>query len=92
MHKGVGWKEDDEWDNTFPYYAELNKSKAIGLYWEQYHSTALEYCALFPDQFMLVPTSALNTTKGRLKILGFIGYDREAMLDGQFRANNIRPK
>lgn len=52
----------------------------------------MEYCALFPDQFMLVPTSALNTTKGRLKILEFIGYDREAMLDGRFRANNIRHK
>ncbi|MHB8404790.1 MAG: sulfotransferase [Gammaproteobacteria bacterium] len=92
MHKGVGWKEDAEWDNVFPYYAEPNKSKAIGLYWDYYHSTAMEYCALFPDQFMLVPTSALNTTKGRLKILGFIGYDREAMLDGRFRANNIRHK
>ena len=88
-HRGVGWAEDPEWDHAFPHYAEPDKAKALGLYWDQYHSTALEYCARFPDNFMLIPMAALNLTAGRLRILEFIGYDDPPVLEGQYRANEL---
>ncbi|MGH8282653.1 MAG: sulfotransferase [Gammaproteobacteria bacterium] len=86
-YKGVGWAEDPEWDHAFPDYAEPDKSKALGLYWDQYHCTASEYCALYPDNFILLPMTALNETNGRLKILKFIGYDGPGMFEGRFHAN-----
>ena len=86
-HEGDGWAQDPEWDPCYPHYAEQDKRKALGLYWDQYHSTAMEYCARFPDQFLLLPTAALNEVSGRRKLLEFIGYEVERAVDGQFRAN-----
>lgn len=89
-HGGIGWTEDPEWDPSFPHYAEPDKSRALGLYWDYYHSTAAEYRALFPDNFLFLPTLALNKTSGRLKILEFIGYDGPTVSGGIFKANAAR--
>lgn len=90
LHKGTGWKEDPEWDIAFPVYAEPNKARALELYWNGYHAKALEYQALFPDNFMLLPTSALNLRGGRLKLLEFLGIHGANKLEGQFHANRLR--
>jgi len=60
---------------------------ALGLYWDHYACVAMEYCARFPDQFLLLPTNALNELSGRRKLLEFIGYEVERAVEGQFRAN-----
>ena len=86
-HMGIGWTEDPEWDPEYPWYAEPDKARALGLYWDQYHCTALEYCARFPDQFMLVPTAMLNEAVGRRKIMEFIGHDATGQVDGQLHEN-----
>lgn len=86
-HDGVGWEIDPEWDAMYPSYTEPDKARAIGLYWDQYHCTALEYAARFPDQFLLVPTQALNSAAGRRRILAFIGHDASAAAEGQFHFN-----
>ena len=87
QHDGNGWMVDPEWDQCYPDYAEPDKRKALELYWDQYHCTAKEYCARFPRQFLLLPTTALNEASGRSKLLEFIGYDVEAAVERQFRAN-----
>lgn len=86
-HGGIGWEEDAEWDDCFPSYAEPDKAKSLGLYWDHYHCTALEYVARFPDQFMLLPTAALNDASGRRRILEFIGHDAAEAGGGEFHAN-----
>ncbi len=86
-HGGTGWQQDLEWDDCFPWYDEPNKAKALELYWDHYHCTALEYRARFPEQFMLLPTAALNEAAGRHKILEFIGHGAAGTADGEFRAN-----
>ena len=86
-HGGIGWQEDAEWDPAFPKYDEPDKSMALGLYWDQYHCAAMEYRARFAENFMLLPTDALNSSDGRRKILDFIDYDGPGMFDGDFRDN-----
>jgi hypothetical protein len=88
-HNGVGWQQDPEWDDCFPWYDEPDKAKALGLYWDHYHCTAVEYRARFPRQFMLLPTAALNEVDGRRRILEFIGHDVAGAADGEFRSNAI---
>lgn len=47
----------------------------------------VEYAARFPDQFMLLPTAALNDASGRRRILEFIGHDAAGAGYGEFRAS-----
>lgn len=84
-HRGIGWRTDTMWDREFPSYAEEDKAKAIGLYWDYYHATAMEYCARFPGNFMLMRTAALNTSAGRLRILAFINHTEPHVIHGRFR-------
>lgn len=86
-HGANRWTQDPEWDPCYPHYDQPDKRKALGLYWDHYACVAMEYCARFPDQFLLLPTNALNELSGRRKLLEFIGYEVERAVEGQFRAN-----
>lgn len=86
-HHGLGWQEDPEWDDAYPTYAEPDKRKALALYWDQYHSAAMEYLARFPRQFMLVSTESLNKVGQLREILGFLGHDPNVVGAARFHAN-----
>ena len=89
-HQGKGFRRDATWDKTFPKFDEVDKAKAIGLYWDMYHEEATRLASLRPDAFRIFPMTVLNSTSGRAELLDFVGYEGPRVLDGNFRGNTTK--
>lgn len=75
-HNGTTWSLD-VWDQCYPKYDVLNKREAIGLYWDEYSSSASELEVKYPDSFGVFSVETLNIESGQREILSFLGIPRE---------------
>jgi hypothetical protein len=60
--------------NCYPRF-DLDKEKAIGLYWDHYKEVSELYEQAFSDNFRIFPVEDLNTRDGCERILTFAGYE-----------------
>jgi hypothetical protein len=88
-HNGVEWKKDKKWDPCYPKYNEINKKKALELYWEEYNTTTKNLQLEFPKQIKMWSIGEFNTESGKNEILDFIGYKLERDISSDYKLNQI---
>lgn len=80
-HRGIGW-QPNRWDPCFPKYAVAGRKEAIGLYWDEYYTTAGKLAGKYPYQILVSSTSELNCTEGQNRILQFCGFEDPLTISG----------
>jgi len=66
----------NEWDKCFPKYDDVSLEKAISLFYDDYYAQVEILLQQHPNHVKLFPTKALNSKKGVLSILKFVGFNK----------------
>ena len=71
-HEGKYWIKHPYWDNTFPKYEIDDKAKAIGAYWDEYHTKVIDIAQKYPKHVKILGVDTLNSIEGQKKIFDFL--------------------
>ncbi len=84
QHDGTQWQKSPDWDDCFPKYDLVDKTAAIGRYWDEYYARATELATQLPS-FRIFEMTALNDREGVEDLLDFIGVKQRALVVGTRR-------
>lgn len=77
------------WDACYPKYPIIDKSAAIGRYWDEYYQRISALSSQFPQSILTVPTEALNTAPD--SILDHLGLPQATRVYPANRRWNASP-
>ncbi|MEL6722438.1 MAG: hypothetical protein AAFP10_04335 [Pseudomonadota bacterium] len=77
IHDGTSFRYC-EWDACYPKYTIADKSKAIGLYWDEYYRRVKQLSDKYPHAILITSTASLNT--GVDHILDYAYVSRSARI------------
>lgn len=76
-----GWFHEPQRTRMYPQYDDVEDRRAgIVKYWNEYYQLAERLQKDFPQSFRIVETEKLSTAEGQTEILGFLGYDENAVV------------